>query len=242
MLRSSGINRVATAGIPASAPGILRPPSHGTGPRQDRAAPSARDAPSREDAHPGVAEGAGRPGRPASGAPGGRRCRTARGTAPSTRAAARHSESRPGRSVSRDQRARGAGERGGVVAEPVAAAQRLDLGGEPVRVQARPGRRSRSRRRPRPGSPPGTQRPLADQPLADEGQREQGEVRRRRGAAARSGSAGETSVSVRTRSGRRAATRTETAPPIELPTRCDRAAGPRASISRITVPASALIE
>jgi hypothetical protein len=58
----------------------------------------------------------------------------------------------------------------------------------------------------------------------------------RRGS--RNGMAGDTSVSVRTRSGRTPATRTETAPPIELPTRCT---GPRpeCSIQRITRSASA---
>ena len=57
----------------------------------------------------------------------------------------------------------------------------------------------------------------------------------------RSGSAGETSVSVLIRSGRPAAARTATAPPIELPTRWT---GPRpsASMSLITVAASDLIE
>ncbi len=45
----------------------------------------------------------------------------------------------------------------------------------------------------------------------------------------RSGTAGEISVSVRTRSGRRAATISEIAPPIELPTRCT---GPRPDWSR----------
>ena len=57
----------------------------------------------------------------------------------------------------------------------------------------------------------------------------------------RSGSTGETSVRVRTRSGRLAAALMHTAPPIELPTRCT-GPSPSASIRLVTVPASALIE
>ena len=58
----------------------------------------------------------------------------------------------------------------------------------------------------------------------------------------RSGSAGEIRHSVRTRSARRAATCSATAPPIELPNRCTGCPGNSASIVAATAPACAGIE
>ena len=181
------------------------------------------------------------PARRAWGAPGGRGCRTGRARGPSSarppataRTCAAGRNSPPPACARRGQRgrARSSARRGGAAPDLMPEAVRVHRGRVVVagREDARP-----------PGSPPGRAAYGASATSPTNGQREHREVRQQRRPDLRSGSAGETRVSVLSRSGRRAATRIETAPPIELP---PGAPGPRsrASISRITVPASAVTE
>ena len=145
--------------------------------RDDARALHLREMPRlRQHLHAGVAEGAGRPG-------GQPRMHQAVIGAEQDEGRRRHPPRRPPQRERRgperlaDQRARGAGERRGLVAERVAAAQRRRPRGRTGPGAGATGRRSRSRRRRRPGSPPGSARDhWRTSRSPTNGQREHGEV------------------------------------------------------------------